>query len=97
MHDINILGNILVKEGVLFFVDGDQIVLSQESRQQRRVSLATTQLEEQIKARHMIKLKQAETEGNAEDVEYYKSLIMDLNELVGEEAPPPCARKTFLN
>ncbi|EHZ8830177.1 hypothetical protein K6S75_004472, partial [Salmonella enterica] len=30
MHDIDNLGNILVKEGVLFFVDGDQIVLSQE-------------------------------------------------------------------
>lgn len=95
MHDINILGNILVKEGVLFFVDGDQIVLSQESRQQRSVSLATTQLEEQIKARHMIRLKQAETEGNAEDVEYYKSLIMDLNELVGEEAQPPAPGRSF--
>ncbi|EEK6928977.1 hypothetical protein FVT70_21720, partial [Salmonella enterica] len=52
MHDIDNLGNILVKEGVLFFVDGDQIVLSQESRQQRSASLATTQLEEQIKARY---------------------------------------------
>ncbi|EJL0565888.1 hypothetical protein NL588_004279, partial [Salmonella enterica] len=56
MHDIDNLGNILVKEGVLFFVDGDQIVLSQESRQQRSVSLATRQLEEQIKARYLIKL-----------------------------------------
>lgn len=88
MHDMNILGNILVKDGELFFVDGDQIVLSQESRQQRRVSLATVQLEEQIKTHHIIKLKQAETEGNAEDIEYYKSLILDLNELIGEDAQP---------
>ncbi|EDG4078319.1 hypothetical protein GCR54_22155, partial [Salmonella enterica] len=85
MHDIDNLGNILVKEGVLFFVDGDQIVLSQESRQQRSASLATTQLEEQIKARYLIKLKQAETEGNTEDIEYYKSLITELDELIGEE------------
>ncbi len=56
------------------FVDGDQIVLSQESRQQRSVSLATRQLEEQIKARYLVKLKQSETEGNTEDIEYYKSL-----------------------
>lgn len=90
MHDMNILGNILVKDGDLFFVDGDQIVLSKESRQQRRVSLATVQLEEQIKTHHMIKLKQAETEGNTEDIEYYKSLITDLDELIGEDTQPLC-------
>ncbi|EDE2251343.1 Secreted effector kinase SteC [Salmonella enterica] len=95
MHDINILGNILVKEGVLFFVDGDQIVLSQESRQQRSVSLATRQLEEQIKAHHMIKLKRAETEGNTEDVEYYKSLITDLDALIGEEEQTPAPGRRF--
>ncbi|HCL5074329.1 TPA: Secreted effector kinase SteC [Salmonella enterica] len=95
MHDINILGNILVKEGVLFFVDGDQIVLSQESRQQRRVSLATAQLEEQIKAHHMIKLKQAETEGNTEDIEYYKSLIIEIDDLIGEEAQTPAPGRHF--
>ncbi|SUG60826.1 putative inner membrane protein [Salmonella enterica subsp. arizonae] len=85
MHDMNVFGNILVKEGGLFFVDGDQIVPSKEFRHQRRVSLATAQLEEQIKARHMVKLKQAETEGNAEDIEYYSSLITDINELIGEK------------
>ncbi|EBS7632531.1 Secreted effector kinase SteC [Salmonella enterica] len=95
MHDINILGNILVKEGVLFFVDGDQIVLSQASRQQRGVSLATVQLEEQIKIHHMIKLKRAETEGNTEDVEYYKSLITDLDALIAEEAQTPAPGRHF--
>ncbi|EOX8479045.1 Secreted effector kinase SteC [Salmonella enterica subsp. indica] len=95
MHDINILGNILVKEGVLFFVDGDQIVLSQASRQQRGVSLATVQLEEQIKTHHMIKLKRAETEGNTEDVEYYKSLITDLDALIAEEAQTPAPGRHF--
>ncbi|HAU3358745.1 TPA: Secreted effector kinase SteC [Salmonella enterica subsp. salamae] len=95
MHDMNILGNILVKEGVLFFVDGDQIVLSKESRQQRRVSLATTQLEEQIKAHHMIKLKQAETEGNTEDAEYYKSLIIEIDDLIGDEAQTPAPGRRF--
>ncbi|EDQ0298260.1 Secreted effector kinase SteC, partial [Salmonella enterica subsp. enterica serovar Kintambo] len=89
MHDINIVGNILVKEGILFFVDGDQIVQSQESRQQRSVSLATRQLEEQIKAHHLIKLKRAETEENTEDIEYYKSLIADLDALIGEEEQTP--------
>lgn len=95
MHDINILGNILVKEGVLFFVDGDQIVLSQAARQQRGVSLATVQLEEQIKTHHMIKLKRAETEGNTEDVEYYKSLITDLDALIAEEAQTPAPGRHF--
>ncbi|EAB3501889.1 hypothetical protein D5568_22835, partial [Salmonella enterica] len=95
MHDIDNLGNILVKEGVLFFVDGDQIVLSQESRQQRSASLATTQLEEQIKARYLIKLKQAETEGNTEDIEYYKSLITELDELIGEEEQTPASGRRF--
>ncbi|HFW0044296.1 TPA: Secreted effector kinase SteC, partial [Salmonella enterica subsp. enterica serovar Waycross] len=95
MHDINILGNILVKGGVLFFVDGDQIVLSQESRQQRSVSLATRQLEEQIKAHHMIKLKRAETEENTEDIEYYKSLIADLDALIGEEEQTPAPGRRF--
>lgn len=95
MHDINILGNILIKEGVLYFVDGDQIVLSYESRQQRRVSLATAQLEEQIKAHHMIKLKQAEIEGNGEDIKYYKLLITELNELTGEETQIPTPGRRF--
>ncbi|HFV9667692.1 TPA: Secreted effector kinase SteC, partial [Salmonella enterica subsp. enterica serovar Waycross] len=87
--------NILVKGGVLFFVDGDQIVLSQESRQQRSVSLATRQLEEQIKAHHMIKLKRAETEENTEDIEYYKSLIADLDALIGEEEQTPAPGRRF--
>lgn len=95
MHDINILGNILIKEGVLFFVDGDQMVLSQESRQQRSVSLATRQLEEQIKAHHMIKLKRAEIEENTEDIEYYKSLIADLDALIGEEEQTPAPGRRF--
>ncbi|EAM1089153.1 Secreted effector kinase SteC [Salmonella enterica] len=95
MHDINIVGNILVKEGILFFVDGDQIVQSQESRQQRSVSLATRQLEEQIKAHHLIKLKRAETEENTEDIEYYKSLIADLDALIGEEEQTPAPGRRF--
>lgn len=76
-------------------MDGDQIVLSQESRQQRSVSLATRQLEEQIKAHHMIKLKRAETEGNTEDVEYYKALITDLDALIGEEEQTPAPGRRF--
>lgn len=64
-------------------------MLSQESRQQRSVSLATRQLEEQIKARYPVKLKQSETEGNTEDIEYYKSLITELDELIGEEEQAP--------
>ncbi|HDI4956913.1 TPA: Secreted effector kinase SteC [Salmonella enterica] len=95
MHDMHILGNILVKEDVLFFVDGDQIVLSKDARQQRRASLATVQLEEQIKTRHMIKLKQAETEGDVEDIEYYQSLIKDLDELIGVEVQTPGPERRF--
>ncbi|EAR7071978.1 Secreted effector kinase SteC [Salmonella enterica] len=89
MHDMNVFGNILVKEGKLYFVDGDQIVQSKQSRHQRAASLATKKLEEQIMTHHKIKLKQAETEGNEEDIEYYKALIMDLDELIGVEPPAP--------
>ncbi|EIG8310038.1 Secreted effector kinase SteC [Salmonella enterica] len=89
MHDMNVFGNILVKEGKLYFVDGDQMVLSKQSRHQRAASLATKKLEEQIMTHHKIKLKQAETEGNEEDIEYYKALIMDLDELIGVEPPAP--------
>ncbi|EEC1174924.1 Secreted effector kinase SteC [Salmonella enterica subsp. houtenae serovar 44:z36,[z38]:-] len=95
MHDMHILGNILVKEDVLFFVDGDQIVLSKDARQQRRVSLATMQLEEQIKARYLVNLKQAETKGDVEDIEYYQSLIKDFDALIGVEVQTPGPERRF--
>ncbi|AXE03614.1 Secreted effector kinase SteC [Salmonella enterica] len=95
MHDMHILGNILVKEDVLFFVDGDQIVLSKDARQQRRASLATMQLEEQIKARYLVNLKQAETKGDVEDIEYYQSLIKDFDALIGVEVQTPGPERRF--
>lgn len=86
MHDMHILGNILqINKQQLYFVDGDQIVLSKNARQQRRASLATMQLEEQIKARYLVNLKQAETKGDVEDIEYYQSLIKDFDALIGVE------------
>lgn len=90
MHDMHILGNILqINKQQLYIVDGDQIVLSKDARQQRRASLATAQLEEQIKTHHMIKLKQAEAKGDTEDIEYYKSLIEDLDALIGVKVQTP--------
>ncbi|EAP1214474.1 Secreted effector kinase SteC [Salmonella enterica] len=95
MHDMHILGNILVKEDVLFFVDGDQIVLSKDARQQRRASFATVQLEEQIKAHYRVNLKQAETKGKTEDIEYYQSLIEDLDALIGVKVQTPGPKRRF--
>ncbi|EHF7570693.1 Secreted effector kinase SteC [Salmonella enterica] len=95
MHDMHILGNILVKEDVLFFVDGDQIVLSKDARQQRRASFATVQLEEQIKAHYLVNLKQAETKGKTEDIEYYQSLIDDLDALIGVKVQTPGPERRF--
>ncbi|EKA1780895.1 Secreted effector kinase SteC [Salmonella enterica] len=95
MHDMHILGNILVKEDVLFFVDGDQIVLSKDARQQRRASFATVQLEEQIKAHYLVNLKQAETKGKTEDIEYYQSLIEDLDALIGVKVQTPGPERRF--
>ncbi|EDA4820200.1 Secreted effector kinase SteC, partial [Salmonella enterica] len=95
MHDMHILGNILVKEDVLFFVDGDQIVLSKDARQQRRASFATVQLEEQIKAHYRVNLKQAETKGKTEDIEYYQSLIEDLDALIGVKVQTPGPERRF--
>ncbi|EDS6438895.1 Secreted effector kinase SteC [Salmonella enterica subsp. VII serovar 1,40:g,z51:--] len=96
MHDMHILGNILqINKQQLYFVDGDQIVLSKDARQQRRASLATAQLEEQIKTHHMIKLKQAEAKGDTEDIEYYKSLIEDLDALIGVKVQTPAPGERF--
>ncbi|EGJ3414347.1 Secreted effector kinase SteC [Salmonella enterica subsp. houtenae] len=95
MHDMHILGNILVKEDVLFFVDGDQIVLSKDARQQRRASFATVQLEEQIKAHYLVNLKQVETKGKTEDIEYYQSLIEDLDALIGVKVQTPGPERRF--
>ncbi|EDU6367008.1 TPA: Secreted effector kinase SteC [Salmonella enterica subsp. houtenae] len=96
MHDMHILGNILqINKQQLYIVDGDQIVLSKDARQQRRASLATAQLEEQIKTHHMIKLKQAEAKGDTEDIEYYKSLIEDLDALIGVKVQTPAPGGRF--
>ncbi|EOF6193755.1 Secreted effector kinase SteC [Salmonella enterica] len=96
MHDMHILGNILqINKQQLYFVDGDQIVLSKDARQQRRASLATVQLEEQIKARYLVNLKQAETKGDVEDIEYYQSLINDFDALIGVEVQTPGPERRF--
>ncbi|EDU8770442.1 hypothetical protein QD81_002070 [Salmonella enterica subsp. houtenae] len=96
MHDMHILGNILqINKQQLYFVDGDQIVLSKDARQQRRASLATVQLEEQIKARYLVNLKQAETKGDVEDIEYYQSLIKDFDALIGVEVQTPGPERRF--
>ncbi|EDM4062440.1 Secreted effector kinase SteC [Salmonella enterica subsp. houtenae serovar Houten] len=96
MHDMHILGNILqINKQQLYFVDGDQIVLSKDARQQRRASLATMQLEEQIKARYLVNLKQAETKGDVEDIEYYQSLINDFDALIGVEVQTPGPERRF--
>lgn len=96
MHDMHILGNILqINKQQLYFVDGDQIVLSKDARQQRRASLATMQLEEQIKARYLVNLKQAETKGDVEDIEYYQSLIKDFDALIGVEVQTPGPERRF--
>ncbi|EDU7760986.1 Secreted effector kinase SteC [Salmonella enterica] len=96
MHDMHILGNILqINKQQLYFVDGDQIVLSKDARQQRRASLATVQLEEQIKARYLVNLKQAETKGDVEDIEYYQSLINDFDALIGVEVQTPGLERRF--
>ncbi|EJX6081333.1 Secreted effector kinase SteC [Salmonella enterica] len=96
MHDMHILGNILqINKQQLYFVDGDQIVVSKDARQQRRASLATMQLEEQIKARYLVNLKQAETKGDVEDIEYYQSLIKDFDALIGVEVQTPGPERRF--
>ena len=82
MHDLNILGNILIKDGELFFVDGDQIVLSQEKRRERRVSSATEALEQQIRTSYEFRLHAAQRSNNQKDIEYYSSLLEEHNDLM---------------
>lgn len=82
MHDLNVLGNILIKDDELFFVDGDQIVLSQEKRRERRVSVVTEALEKQIRTNLEVKLHTAQKKNNQNDIEYYSSLLNEHNELM---------------
>ncbi|SUH37223.1 Secreted effector kinase steC [Salmonella enterica subsp. enterica] len=94
MHDINILGNILIKEGVLFFVDGDQMVLSQESGNSEAFLLQQGNWKSKLRP-SPDKIKAGRDEGNTEDVEYYKLLIADLDALIGEEEQTPAPGRRF--
>lgn len=82
MHDLNIFGNVLIKDGELFFVDGDQIVLSQEKRRERRVPLATQELEQQIRTLYQVRLHAAHRENKQEDIEYYSGILEIHNNLM---------------
>lgn len=82
MHDLNVNGNILIKDDELFFVDGDQIVLSQEERWERRVSTATEALEQKIRTNYEVKLHAAKINKNHEDIEYYSSLLEEHDDLI---------------
>ena len=90
MHDLNILGNILIKDGELFFVDGDQIVLSQEKRRERRVSVVTEALEQQIRISYEVKLHAAQRSNNHEDIEYYSRLLNEHNDLMNTTVESSC-------
>lgn len=82
MHDLNVYGNILIKDDNLFFVDGDQIVQSQEKRRERRVSVVTEALELQIRRSYEYKLLVARKNRNQEDIDYYSSLLDKLSDLM---------------
>lgn len=82
MHDLNVYGNILIKDDELFFVDGDQIVLSHEKRRERRVSEATKTLENQIRTRYEVNLRAAQREKKQQDITYYSSLLEEHNDLM---------------
>lgn len=85
MHDINVMGNILVdKNDNLHIIDGDQLVLSQAKRLERQPSMATTDLEDQIESSLLVKLKMATNRKNEEDITYYQDLVDDLKDLRGK-------------
>lgn len=85
MHDINVIGNILVdKNDNLHIIDGDQLVLSQAKRLERQPSMATIDLEDQIESSLQVKLKMATNRKNEEDITYYQDLIGDLKDLRGK-------------
>ncbi|EHM45808.1 protein kinase family protein [Yokenella regensburgei] len=89
MHDLNVHGNILIKNDELFFVDGDQIVLSQEKRLERRVSVVTEALEQQIRISYEVKLHAAQRSNNLEDIEYYSNLLDEHNDLMNTTVESP--------
>ncbi|HID7510852.1 TPA: hypothetical protein ACXHW4_004795 [Enterobacter hormaechei] len=82
MHDINVIGNILVdKDDNLHIIDGDQLVYSQSKRLERQPSLATIDLEEQIESSLQVKLKMAINKKNDDDAIYYQALINEIKDL----------------
>lgn len=89
MHDLNVHGNILIKGDELFFVDGDQIVLSQENRRERRVSVVTVALEQQIRISYEVKLHAAQRKNNLEDIKYYSSLLDEHDDLMNTTVESP--------
>lgn len=87
MHDINVIGNILVdKNNDLHVIDGDQLVPSQTKRLERQPSVSTVDLEDQIETSLRVKLKMAMSARNQDDTEYYQSLLDDLKALRGDIA-----------
>lgn len=85
MHDINVMGNILVdKNDNLHIIDGDQLVLSQAKRLERQPSMATIDLEDQIESSLQVKLKMATNRKDENDITYYQDLIDDLKDLRGK-------------
>ncbi|BFT83937.1 hypothetical protein ACTZGH_22625 [Enterobacter ludwigii] len=89
MHGLNVHGNILIKNDELFFVDGDQIVLSQEKHRERRVSVVTETLEQQIRISYEVKLHAAQRSNNLEDIEYYSNLLDEHNDLMNITVESP--------
>ncbi|WP_345828631.1 hypothetical protein AAGR22_16800 [Erwinia sp. HDF1-3R] len=82
MYDINVTGNVLIDaKDNLYFIDGDQMVLSGNERKGRKLSDATIQLEDVINTSLDYKIYQAKKAGDKDDIEYYESLQQEYDRI----------------
>ncbi|MFC0140157.1 hypothetical protein ACFFJN_08845 [Erwinia mallotivora] len=80
MHDLNVFGNVLVDDkDKLHIIDGDQLVFSETKRLERKLSVATINLEDQIDTQIRVRLKRADDRGDKVEKEYQQGLLDDLN------------------
>ncbi|WP_261639993.1 hypothetical protein [Erwinia mallotivora] len=87
MHDLNVFGNVLVDDkDKLHIIDGDQLVFSETKRLERKLSVATINLEDQIDTQIRLRLKNADDRGDNEEKEYQQGLLNDLNFLRGRHS-----------
>jgi hypothetical protein len=88
MHDAEVRGNILKgSDGKYYFIDADQIVISEEARKQRRPSLTTVDLEEMLRDQRAIPAHRERQNGDVYGVNIRKFSLIERMIAAGKSSP----------